>query len=274
MSDTPLIPSDVALCLSYTDGMFLTAQNMTLEQTYFWNWITWQNRFLYTAGVLSGLAVTLQSNTLIVASGAAIDSTGEFLIFPDGSGNMMTPATGLGSTYGLYLAYPKKPVATAQPNVVNQAAILQNGPASNDPSYGVILATVNLDPNNSGIIKSITDSRVGVTSKLPIVIPPAGAYAAPSVPNLNGARHGNVQVDTTQLMKPGDRTHVQVFYHPEKTPVFAMPPGSVNATVVGETPYAVGVTEIGTAQFVLTLTALQTRVDGTPTAQVNWIALP
>ena len=274
MSDTPFIPSDVALCLGYTDGMFLTAQNMTVEQTYFWNWITWQNRFLYTAGVLSGLAVTLQSNTLIVASGAAIDSTGEFLIFPDGSGNMMTPATGLGNTYGLYLVYPTKPVTTAQPNVVNRAAILQNGPASNDPSYGVILATVNLDPNNSGIIKSITDSRVGVTSKLPIVIPPAGSNTASVAPNLTGARHGNVPVDTTQLLKPGDRTRVPVSYHPDETPVFATPPSIVNATVVGDTPYAVSVSDIGTAQFVLTLTALQTRVDRTTTAQVNWIALP
>ena len=274
MSDTPLIPSDVALCLSYTDGMFLTAQNMTVEQTYFRNWITWQNRFLYTAGVLGGLAVTLQSNTLIVASGAAIDSTGEFLIFPDGSGNMMTPATGLGNTYGLYLAYPKKPTATAQPNVVNTAAVLQNGPASNDPSYGVILVTVNLDPSNPGVIKSITDSRVGVTSKLPVVIQPASANVTSAAPNLTGARHGNVPIDTTALLKPGDRTRVPVSYHPDKHPVFAMPPSIVNATVVGDTPYAVAVSEIGTAQFVLTLTALQTRVDGTTTAQVNWIALP
>jgi hypothetical protein len=274
MSDTPFIPSDVALCLSYTDGMFLTAQNMTMEQTYFWNWITWQNRFLYTPGVLSGLAVTLQGNTLIVASGAAIDSIGEFLIFPDGSGNMMTPATGLGNTYGLYLAYPKKPVTTSQPNVVSTAAILQNGPASNDPSYGVILATVNLDPNNPGTIKGISDSRVGVTSKLPIVIPPAGADLASAAPNLTGARHGNVHVDTTRLLKPGDSTQVSVTYHPDKNAVFAVSPNVVSATVVGDTPYAVRVSEIDTAQFVLTLTALQTRVDGTPTAQVNWIALP
>jgi hypothetical protein len=65
-----------------------------------------------------------------------------------------------------------------------------------------------------------------------------------------------------------------VTYHPDKNAVFAVSPNVVSATVVGDTPYAVRVSEIDTAQFVLTLTALQTRVDGTPTAQVNWIALP
>jgi hypothetical protein len=106
------------------------------------------------------------------------------------------------------------------------------------------------------------------------VIPPAGADLASAAPNLTGARHGNVHVDTTRLLKPGDSTQVSVTYHPDKNAVFAVSPNVVSATVVGDTPYAVRVSEIDTAQFVLTLTALQTRVDGTPTAQVNWIALP
>ena len=272
MSATTPIPADVALCLNYTDGMFLTAQNMTLEAAYFSNWITWQNRFLYTPGVLSGLAVTLTNNTLVVASGAAIDSLGDFLIFPDGSSNMMTATSVYGSTYGLYLVYPTTPATTPQPGVVNTAAVLQNWTVANAPANGVMLATVNLDPSNSNIIKSITDSRVGVTSRLPVVIAPANASLASVAPDLNGARHGTKIVDTTSLLKPGDSTADAVFYLPDESPAFTRPP-SVNATVVGATPYAVNVHDVGTAQFKLTLTALQTRVDGTPTAQVNWIAL-
>ncbi|MGV2287311.1 hypothetical protein AAHK20_01235 [Trinickia sp. YCB016] len=273
MSDTPKIPADVALCLSYSDGMFLTAQNMTLEASYYSNWITWQNRFLYTPGVLSGLAVTLENNTLVVASGAAIDSLGDFLIFPDGSGNRMTPASDRGDTYGLYLVYPAKPAPTQQPGVVNTAAVLQNGPAQNGPANGVILATVTLDSTNPPVIKSIADSRVGVTSRLPIVIAPANVKVESVAPDLNGARHGTKIVDTTSLLKPGDSTKAEVVpYLPDGSPAFTMPPRVV-ATVAGATPYAVAIHDVGTAQFMLTLTALQTRVDGTPSAQVNWIAL-
>ena len=274
MSDTPKIPADVALCLSYTDGMFLTAQNMTLEASYYSNWLTWQNRFLYTPGVLSGLAVTLTNNTLMVASGAAIDSLGDFLIFPDGSSNMMTATSVFGSTYGLYLVYPATPAATSQPGVVNTAAVLQNWTVTSPPANGVLLATVTLESTNPPIIiKSIADSRVGVTSRLPVVIQPPSVNLASVAPDLNGARHGTKIVDTTSLLKPGDSTEpVVVPYRPDGSPAFTMPP-SVNATVVGTTPYAVSVHDIGTAQFKLTLTALQTRVDGAPSAQVNWIAL-
>jgi len=273
MSNTLSIPGYTGLCLSYTDGMFLTAQTMSLDQAYFANWITLQNQLLYTPGVLSGLVPTLQGNAMSVSNGAAIDSSGNFLVLPQPAAK--SPDAAAKNPYGLYLAFPAAPQPTTQPNVVSTLATLVNGPSNDDPAIGVRIALVNIDPQKPGVIASITDVREGVKSRLPIVIQRPdllGAAAASEPPDLNGALRGIEPVDTTSLFKPGDRTSKIVRFRPDGRPAFTSPP-FISATVLGPIPYALAVTGTDTAQFKLTLTAVQTRVDEARAVQVNWIAL-
>jgi len=267
----PPIPSDVAVRLNYHDGMFLTAQNMTLEQNYFSNWIKLQNQCLYTPGVLNGFDVTLQNNTLVVAPGVGFDSSGDFLVFPGTSGNMVPAATNLGDSYGLYAVYP--PTPNVSTDTLDQAAVLQSASLAYPPSYSIILATVTMDSANPGIIKSIADSRQPVTSLLPAVLGKPAAIQSSLAQGLDGARHGSVTFDTRTLLKVGDRApSQQVFYLAAEGPAFNVPP-SVHATVVGSVPYAVSVSNVGTSQFTLDLVAIETRASSEPSAQVNWLAL-
>jgi hypothetical protein len=266
----PPIPSDVAVRLNYHDGMFLTAQNMTLEQNYFSNWIKLQNQCLYTPGVLNGFDVTLQNNTLVVAPGVGFDSSGDFLVFPGTSGNMVPAATNLGDSYGLYAVYP--PTPNVSTDTLDQAAVLQSASLTYPPSYSIILVTVTMDSANPGIIKSIADSRKAVTSRLPAVLGQPAAIQSNLAQGLDGARHGSVTFDTRTLLKVGDRSSRPVFYAGGQGPAFNVPP-NVNATVVGTVPYAVSVSNVGTSQFTLDLVAIETRAGSEPSAQVNWLAL-
>lgn len=266
------IPPDSAQCLNYHDGMFLTAANMTIGQNYFSNWITLQNQYLYTPGVLGGLSVTLSSNTLIVAGGTAIDSNGDFLIFPGDSGNQMPATTGCGNPYGLFLVYP--PTVQSTQDIVNQAAVLQNVNLQFAlPTNAVQLATVHLQSDTSPVIQSIDDARVPVTSRLPAVLGTTTALQATAVTNLNQALQGSAILDTRALLKPGDSVSQVVFYRVDKLSAFSAVP-NVYATPVNSPGYAVNLAGIDTTQFTLTLSAVQTRTDVTPSTQVNWLALP
>jgi hypothetical protein len=266
----PPIPSDIAVRLNYHDGMFLTAQNMTLEQNYFSNWIKLQNQCLYTPGVLNGFDVTLQNNTLVVAPGVGFDSSGDFLVFPGTSGNMVPAATNLGDSYGLYAVYPPTPNVSS--DTLDQAAVLQCASLDYPPSNSIILAMVTMDSANPGIIKSIADRRKPVTSLLPAVLGKPAAIQSNLAQSLDGARQGSVRFDTRTLLKVGDRASQQVSYLAGQGPAFNVPP-SVHATVVGSFPYAVSVSNVGTSQFTLDLIAIETRATSEPSAQVNWLAL-
>lgn len=266
----PPIPSNVAVRLNYHDGMFLTAQNMTLEQNYFSNWIKLQNQCLYTPGVLNGFDVVLQNNTLVVAPGVGFDSSGDFLVFPGTSGNMVPAATDLGDSYGLYAVYPPTPNVSS--DTLDQAAVLQSASLKYPPSNAIILATVTMDSVNHGIIKSIADSRQPVTSRLPAVLGKPAAIQSSLEQGLDGARQGSVTFDTRTLLKVGDRASQQVSYLAVQGPAFNVPP-NVHATVVGSFPYAVSISNVGTSQFTLDLVAIETRATGEPSAQVNWLAL-
>ncbi|MDB5768106.1 MAG: hypothetical protein JWQ61_2920 [Collimonas fungivorans] len=266
----PPIPSDAAVRLNYHDGMFLTAQNMTLEQNYFSNWIKLQNQCLYTPGVLNGFDVVLQNNTLVVAPGVGFDSSGDFLVFPGTSGNMVPAATNQGDSYGLYAVYP--PTPNVSTDTLDQAAVLQSASLTYPPSNSIILATVTMDSANPGIIKSIVDSRVAVTSRLPAELGKMAVIQSGLAQGLDGARHGSITFDTRTLLKVGDRVSQRVFYLAAQGPAFNVPP-SVNATVVGSFPYAVSVSNVGTSQFTLDLVAIETRATSEPSAQVNWLAL-
>ncbi|AMO95187.1 hypothetical protein CFter6_2515 [Collimonas fungivorans] len=266
----PPIPSDIAVRLNYHDGMFLTAQNMTLEQNYFSNWIKLQNQCLYTPGVLNGFDVVLQNNTLVVAPGVGFDSSGDFLVFPGISGNMVPAASNLGDSYGLYAVYP--PTPNVSTDTLDQAAVLQSASLTYPPSDSIILATVTMDSANPGIIKSIADSRIPVTSRLPAVLGKLAVIQSSLKQGLDGARHGSVTFDTRTLLKVGDRVSQQVFYLAGQGPAFNVPP-SVNATVTGSFPYAISVSNVGTSQFTLELVAIETRATSEPSAQVNWLAL-
>jgi len=273
MSASSPLPSDIAVRLNYHDGMFLTAQNMTLEQNYFSNWIKLQNQYLYTPGVLNGLLVTLQNNILTVEAGVAFDASGDFLVFPGASGNAIGAASNLGNRYGLYLCYP--PLVKSSADVYDSAAILQNAALNLPPENSVILATVDLDPSGNGTIASVTDSRIAVTSRLPAVLSSTATGQLSAMPDLDGVRYGTVTVDTTALLKPTDSATVQVSYaaDAEVAPAFTSPP-FVSVTVLGTSALAASVGAVGPTEFSLTVTALQTRTDGVLQVQVNWLALP
>ncbi|MFC5475569.1 hypothetical protein [Paraherbaspirillum soli] len=265
------IPSEIARRLNYHNGMFLTAENMTVEQNYFSNWIRLQNRCLYTPGVLSGLAVTEDSSHMWwVAPGTAINANGDFLIFPGTSpGTLLTPATIPGDSYNLYVMYP--PDVTGSPDVVNQAAVLKNGPLStSELDASVLLAEVFL---TDGRITKIENRRAPVESLLPAKLNRGGTLHASVETSLNAALQGSVIVDTRTLLKPGDSVSLPVFYLADKSLAFNAPP-KVHATVLGPTPYAINVDHVSSSQCTLTLSAVQTRTDDTLSTQVNWLAMP
>jgi hypothetical protein len=266
----PPITSDIAVCLNYHDGMFLTAQNMTLEQNYFSNWIKLQNQCLYTPGVLSGFAAKKSGNVVQVDPGVGFDSVGDFLVFPGTSGNMLPPAGNLGNPYGVFAVYP--PTVSSVSDSVDMAAVLQNGSLTYPPLNAILLASVTLDATLT-TIDSVTDSRVAVTSRLPAKLTTQAMSNASLQRDLNGARQGSVTFDTRTLLKVGDSLELVVPYLNGGGKAFDVPP-NVNATVFGAVAYALNVSAVGNSQFSLRLTAIQTRADIVPSVLVNWLALP
>lgn len=261
---TPSIPSDVAVRLNYHDGMFLTSALMTQGQNYFINWITLQNQNLYTAGVLSGLQVTGQNQTLTAQPGFAIDGSGNFLVFPGSSNNTLTVGSASLNPFGVYLQYPPQNVS-ASADTVNTAAVLQIGDTTGNPYWGVILAQVSLDQNGS--ITSVTDRRVPVTSKLPANLSGGGGASV----DLTASKQGIAKFDAGTLASVGATATQTVNYVDAGIQAFAKPP-NIFVNVAGAVPYATEVTAVGTVSFSLTLTAVQASTAGDP-IQVNWLAV-
>ncbi len=170
---TTTISSSAMQHLNYQTGMFLTSAYMTLEQNYFSNWITLQNQYLYTPGVLGGMLVSLNNNSLSVAQGAGFDPLGNFLLLPGDSGNPVDIPSPAVSPFYVYALYPDNSHSTAP--VVNQSAVVAAAAAV--PANGVILATV----TTSNGVMTVTDSRVGVTSRLPALAPAPAAPPATAV---------------------------------------------------------------------------------------------
>ncbi|WP_186072628.1 hypothetical protein [Burkholderia gladioli] len=270
----PTIPSTIAVRLNYQDGMFLTAQNMGTEQDYFSNWIRLQNRYLYTPGVLDGLVPTKQDDTVQVTEGTGFDADGDFLVFPGDSNNVLPAASGLGNPYGVFLSYPD---AAPDKNSVtyDEAAVLKNAKLDDKSTGMILLAKVTLEDNTTRI-KTVEDVRVGVTSRLPVVLKPEPnlASAGMTAPDMSGVRYGTATVDVSELSQPGKSLAVTVDYLADGSQAFSQPPVAVHTNVVGSTPYAINVTAIGTSSFEMLVTAVLTRTDTTPATQVNWLALP
>ncbi len=173
------IPADVALRLNYQTGMFLTADYMTLEQNFVINQFRLQNRYLYTPGVLGGMLVTQEVNTLSVSEGTGFDADGNFLILPDG-GNPVTAPVGT-NPFLVYAVYPDTSKATTP--VVNQAALLGVAAQDSLPANAISLALITLDVNGATI--GVLDTRVPVTSRLPAVLT-APTVDADSTPAATG----------------------------------------------------------------------------------------
>ncbi|CAB5669626.1 Uncharacterised protein [Delftia tsuruhatensis] len=261
---TTPIPSDVAVRLNYHDGMFLTSALMAQGQNYFINWITLQNRNLYTAGVLSGLQLSGQNQTLTAQPGFAIDGNGNFLVFPGSSNNTLTVGSASLNPFGVYLQYPPQN-AGASTDTVNTAAVLQTGDTTGNPNWGVILAEVHLD--GSGSITSVTDRRVPVTSKLPADL---GVGNGASV-DLTASKQGVARFDPGTLASAGATATQTIRYVDAGVQAFARVP-NIFVNVAGAVPYATEVTAVGTASFNLTLTAVQAAAGDDP-IQVNWLAV-
>lgn len=257
MSNT--IPPNAAQHLNYQTGMFLTAQYMALEQTYFTTWFQLQNQYLFSAGVLNGMLVSQQNNALAVSQGVAFDVNGNFLILPANNGNPVAVPPNPTNPFYVWAIYPNTAGQTTP--VVNAAAQLAAG--STVPSGGVLLATVAVDASYQ--ITSVTDSRVPVTSLLP-----AQLNSQVAAKSANAPLQGTVTVPTTNLQANGSSTNVVVSYPNGQT--FASAPNVV-ATVLGSQPFALAV-QPETNQFTLTLLALAANPAGLQSVDVSWIALP
>ncbi|WP_448187952.1 hypothetical protein [Azospirillum sp. sgz301742] len=166
------IPADVAMCLHYYDGMFLTAQGMALEQRFFLGWLALQNRMLYTAGVLEGLEVTAAADgkSLSIASGGAFDTTGRFLVVTDGGAALSVPA-GTATPCYVHLTFPANPPVKGEQK--NLAAVAQIGASETVADNGILLAQVTL--NAAGTIVGIIDRREPARSRLPAAALVGGA---------------------------------------------------------------------------------------------------
>ncbi len=151
------IPSDSAYCLDYGNGMLLTAEHMALEQRFFLTWNALQNRMLYTAGVLDGLAVDKKDEqTLTVASGGGFDAQGRFLLRTDGSPDLALPS-GLAGSCFVHLSFPVKDQPPVMPSVKNLAASAQISASATPPDDGLLLAEITLTAQ--GRIETVIDRR-------------------------------------------------------------------------------------------------------------------
>jgi hypothetical protein len=268
---TPVIPANTAYTLVYQDGMFLTSGEMTTAQNYFVNWLTLQNELLYTPGVLSGLLVSNPSgNTLNVDSGAGIDAVGHFVILPTGTGNTLTVSTKAANPSYVGIVYPAvPPPVTGMAYTVNTAGQLQLANSIDElPDNSIVLAQVNMTSN--GGIDSLQDLRQPVTTRLPANLGTSSeqALAAPSP----SSRSGVAAVSRSPLRKQGDSSSQVVYYNDLHTPAFSGVP-KVLVTVQGSEPYATSVSEVGPAQFTLTLTAVLTPAAGASgPISVQWMA--
>lgn len=254
------IPANVAYAVQYQAGMFLTADVMNTQESYFVNWLQLQNQLLYTPGVLNGLVVSKTGpNSLSVQTGAGFDSQGDFLILPgnDDGQPATIPSNPPTQDYKLYLVYPdpSKP-PPVQGNVVNMAStLLVQDAGAKDPDRSVVLAKISM---NEGAINSITDLRTAVTSRLPANLGSPSSTAAMTAmarsANQRSFLKGTVLVPGTGLRELGN-TVQQVIE-------FNAPPGTftqiphVMVTVLGTLPYASSVLKVDTSQFTLALTCV------------------
>lgn len=254
------IPANVAYAVQYTGGMFLTADLMNTQESYFVNWLQLQNQLLYTPGVLNGLAVSKTGpNSLAVQTGAGFDSYGHFLILPgnDDGQPATIPPNPPNQDYRLYLVYPdpSSPVVV-EGNVINMASTLVVQDAGKaDPDRSVVLAKISV---KDGAISDVADLRNPVNSRLPANLGSLASTAAMTMMTRSASQRGfwtgTVSVPGEGLREPGD-TVQQVIE-------FNAPPGKftqiphVMLTVLGTLPYAASVLNVGTEQFTLALTCV------------------
>jgi len=268
----PDIPQDTAYTLAYQAGMFLTADEMTLGQNYFVNWLQLQNQLLYTPGVLSGLVVSNPSgNNLSVTAGAGIDASGHFVVLTEGTGNTITvPSTSANPCYA-GLSYPTTPApVTGLPYTVDTAGVLSVADSVKQlPDGSLVLAQIAM--TDQGGIASITDMRIPVASRLPAnLAPPAfGVMALVTTPrNLTGV----TVVSGNTLRKHGDSVSQVVHFPRQVSLPFERAP-QVLVTVRGTMPFATSVSDVMTDRFTLTLTAVMTPIaDSIDDIYVNWYA--
>jgi hypothetical protein len=89
--------------------------------------------------------------------------------------------------------------------------------------------------------------------------------------NANASRSGVAAVDASRLQTAGQSVSVTVCFNQNCAPLFTAPP-LVTTSIIGGVPYASAVSDVTTAQFTLTLTALVSST-ATGSVQVRWMAL-
>lgn len=270
------IPADIAYRLSYTDGMFLTAELEACEQSYFARTIALQNAMLYTPGVLSGLAVSQATgNALSIEPGGGIDPSGNFLILPGSSGSPLTVPTTAANPSLVYLVFPVAAQQSAgmAPNIVNLAGVpVLAGANAAAPANSIVLAQVALD--GQGGVTGVVDMRVPVTSRLGGALT-ASNFMALAAPMPMGAPINGTATVPVELLPTKQKPYVATIqFNEQGAPAFAVQP-QVVFQVQGAIAYPTAVGNITTTGFTLTLApASVTPSSDTPVdpVRVQWWA--
>lgn len=248
--------------LSYQDGMFLTASNMTLEQDYFINRAVLLNKALYAEGVIDGLTLSLSSGNKAVSidKGCAFDSDGNLLVFPGTTTALPVPGGAQDFCY-VYLSLPAR--SAAQDDTVDDAA--QVTLTASEPRSGLKLAKLRLV---NGIIQTIGDSDLGPKTAIHIPFHSRRAEEHEAAAQAPGERSGSVRLEGKTLAEPGKPYPVS--FDEANSPVFSAVP-RVFATVA--LPFAVSVDDVRADGFTLQVTAV-TALDVPPeSVVVEWFAV-
>jgi hypothetical protein len=136
MSNSP----NLTTRLIYTDGMLLTAANMTIEQSYLCDRLAYLVKSFWSKGLINGLYVSINSDkkSISVEEGAAIDASGRMLYYPTAN-SFVIPSLLLGQDGPCYLqlTWPTTDkadvtatlecVASVDPNSVKVATLTVSG---------------------------------------------------------------------------------------------------------------------------------------------------
>lgn len=150
--------------LNYTDGLFLTAKLCQYEQDYAAALSAYALSTLFTLGTLKGLQLKAQGMAVQVSGGAALDASGQLLVWPDNAAAVQFTETKSGS----YIAVLKAPTQPVIEKVNGQKAVqvLQPEVAFETTPTGCSMPALTLAEltfDGTSIIK-VTDAHVPVKS--------------------------------------------------------------------------------------------------------------
>lgn len=112
--------------LRFFYGRLLTADDFTLEQDYFRGKQKLHNRALHGFGVVSGMRVSVESGTIAVSAGLALDCEGNELVVGTDE-TLSAPPGGWQTAYvnARFVEQELKQDATSEATMIREAAVLE-----------------------------------------------------------------------------------------------------------------------------------------------------